>query len=99
MILCFECRRFGWHGYKTFVNRLVTHMKLNFFAAVAMPDFWGPLFVGCVASHFFPDLVKIFDDRFGFGGGLATYPCVVILCTMGSAHVGTHLLVGGPRFW
>jgi len=47
--------------------------------------------VGCAASHLFTDLVKIFDSYFGFGGGLSAYPCVVILCTMGAAHVGKCL--------
>jgi len=60
---------------------------------VIITDFWGPLYVGCAASHFFTDLVKLVDARFGYGGGLATYPCVVILCTMGAAHVGTFLLL------
>jgi H+/Cl- antiporter ClcA len=50
--------------------------------------FWGPLYVGCAASHFLTDAVDLFSARFGFGHSLATYPCVVILCTMGAAHVG-----------
>eukprot|EP00977_Amphora_coffeiformis_P010239 scaffold2376_cov188-Amphora_coffeaeformis.AAC.5 len=49
--------------------------------------FWGPLFVGCAASHFFSDIVNIVANHIGFGRELATYPCLVILCTMGSAHV------------
>ncbi|EEC46046.1 predicted protein [Phaeodactylum tricornutum CCAP 1055/1] len=52
-------------------------------------QFWGPLFVGCSASHLFTDAVNMFADKFGFGQSLAAYPCVVILCTMGSAHVVT----------
>jgi hypothetical protein len=51
--------------------------------------FWGPLFVGCSASHLLTDSVRWFDDKFGFGGSLAAYPCVAILCVMGSAHVVT----------
>jgi H+/Cl- antiporter ClcA len=49
--------------------------------------FWGPLFVGCAASHFFTDVVKIIAKFIGFGGELASYPCLVIICTMGAAHV------------
>jgi hypothetical protein len=53
--------------------------------------FWGPLFVGCSASHLLTDLVNMFADNFGgYGRRLAEYPCVVILCTMGSAHVVTY---------
>lgn len=53
-------------------------------------QFWGPLFVGCVASHLLTDVIELFNSHFGFGHGLATYPCVVILCTMGAAHVGEY---------
>jgi H+/Cl- antiporter ClcA len=55
--------------------------------------FWGPLYVGCAASHLLTDLVKLFDARFGFGGGLGTHPCVVILCVMGAAHVGKWITI------
>jgi H+/Cl- antiporter ClcA len=50
--------------------------------------FWGPLYVGCAASHFLTDVVNLLHDKFGFSTALSAYPCVVILCTMGSAHVG-----------
>lgn len=46
--------------------------------------FWGPLFSGCAASHFLTDLTRLVDSTIGFGGSLAAYPCVTILCTMGS---------------
>ena len=49
--------------------------------------FWGPLFVGCAASHFLTDTVNLFADWTGYGWSLSAYPCVAILCTMGSAHV------------
>ena len=50
--------------------------------------FWGPLFVGCAASHLFTDLINIMADHTGgLGRQLAAYPCLVILCTMGAAHV------------
>lgn len=51
--------------------------------------FWGPLFTGCAAAHFFTDVANLSQKYFGMGGHLAAYPCVVILCTMGSAHVVT----------
>lgn len=56
-------------------------------------QFWGPLFVGCAASHLFTDMVDLFHAHFGFGRGLASYPCVVILCTMAAAHVGKCCLL------
>ena len=49
--------------------------------------FWGPLFVGCAASHFFTDIIDIVAAYIGIGAELAAYPCLVILCTMGAAHV------------
>ena len=51
--------------------------------------FWGPLFTGCIASHFFTDLARMVGKYFGFDPIVATYPCVAILCTMGASHVVT----------
>ena len=58
--------------------------------------FWGPLFVAVIASHFFTDVVNIITNYIGFGHILIAYPCVTILCFMGSAHVVTfraHLAI------
>ena len=60
--------------------------------------FWGPLFIGCAAGHFFTDVMGIFNEWVGLGPSeaLATYPCVAILCIMGSTHVVTfraHLAI------
>jgi Voltage gated chloride channel len=55
-------------------------------------QFWGPLFVGCAASHLFTDAITLFHTYFAFGSGLVTYPCVVVLCTMAAAHVGAFRL-------
>jgi len=49
--------------------------------------FWAPLFVGCSMAHCFTHIMKLCATSFGFGAGLAAYPCVVILCTMASVHV------------
>eukprot|EP00980_Cylindrotheca_fusiformis_P009914 scaffold2194_cov130-Cylindrotheca_fusiformis.AAC.10 len=38
--------------------------------------FWGPLFVGCAASHFFTDLVAIISKTIGITTNLSAYPCV-----------------------
>ena len=59
--------------------------------------FWGPLFVGCAAGHFFTDLMIYVNEWIGLGfEALATYPCVAILCIMGSTHIVTfraHLAI------
>lgn len=52
-------------------------------------QFWGPLYVGCAAAHLLQDVCVGFESRFGFGTALVAHPCVMILCTMGSAHVVT----------
>ena len=51
--------------------------------------FWGPLFVGCAAGHFFSDVVNAIATYAGLQDDQTTfaYPCLVILCTMGAAHV------------
>ena len=49
--------------------------------------FWAPLFAGCAAAHFFTDLISTIASILGFSSNLAAYPCVAILCIMGSAHV------------
>jgi hypothetical protein len=53
-------------------------------------QFWGPLYVGCAAAHLLQDICLWFDSRFSFITILAAHPCVMILCTMGSAHVGKY---------
>jgi H+/Cl- antiporter ClcA len=51
-------------------------------------QFWGPLCVGCSAAHFLSEIFSNIFERFGFGSELAAYPCIAILCTMASTHVG-----------
>jgi Voltage gated chloride channel len=51
-------------------------------------QFWGPLCVGCSAAHFFSEMFSNISGRYGFGSELAAYPCIAILCTMASTHVG-----------
>jgi len=52
--------------------------------------FWGPLYVGCAASHFFVDLWSSFSGLIGFGSVISDYPCVAMICIMGSAHIVTY---------
>jgi Voltage gated chloride channel len=53
-------------------------------------QFWGPLCVGCSAAHFFSAAFTNISERYGFGSELAAYPCIAILCTMASTHVGKY---------
>jgi len=85
------------HGYQNFgvmcsfligaAKVVVTGLSLG--TGIIGGHFWGPLFTGCAASHFLVEGVKEMSTRFGMGGALAAYPCVAILCTMGSTHVVT----------
>lgn len=52
--------------------------------------FWAPLFVGCIASHFFTACANLISNGLlGHPAAIATYPCVAVLCTMGACHVVT----------
>ena len=72
----------------------VTGMSLG--TGIIAGHFWGPLFTGCIASHFFTDFVNLVSRHIGFGASLSAYPCVAILCVMGATHVVTfraHLAI------
>merc|ERR1711957_995600 len=49
--------------------------------------FWGPLYTGAAAAWFVHD---IFRNFFPFLPVLSQYPCIGILCIMGSTHVVTY---------
>lgn len=70
------------------VSKILT-VALSLSTGIVGGQFWGPLFVGCAASHFFTDLMALCKEIFGFGGILSAYPCVAILCIMGSVHTVT----------
>jgi hypothetical protein len=81
-------------GYSMGCSALITIAKivvtgLSLGTGIIGGHFWGPLFTGAAAAHFFSDLVKWLGLRFGLNTSLAAYPCVVILCTMASTHVVT----------
>jgi hypothetical protein len=81
-------------GYSMGCSALITIAKivvtgLSLGTGIIGGHFWGPLFTGAAAAHFFSDLVKWLGARFGMDTSLAAYPCVVILCTMASTHVVT----------
>ena len=72
-------------GFSIGCSMLITVAKivvvgLSLGTGIVGGHFWGPLFVGCSASHLLTDSVNWFADHFGFGRTLAAYPCVVILC-------------------
>jgi len=52
-------------------------------------QFWGPLYVGCAASHFFTDIMGWCSEHLGIGETVSAYPTVAMLCIMGSTHVVT----------
>ena len=64
-------------------------VALSLSTGIVGGQFWGPLFVGCAASHFFTDLMALCKEFVGFGEILSAYPCVAILCVMGSVHTVT----------
>jgi len=84
----------GCSGVIAVSKILVTGLSLG--TGIIGGHFWGPLFTAVAASHFFTDLVGIVSELIGTSGNLAAYPCVVILCFMGSVHVVTfraHLAI------
>jgi H+/Cl- antiporter ClcA len=50
-------------------------------------QFWSPLLVGCAGSHFFSEIMNHLSASFGTSFSLAQYPCVALLCIMGSTYV------------
>jgi H+/Cl- antiporter ClcA len=72
----------------TFAKIVVVGLSLG--TGIIGGHFWGPLFCGCSAAHLFTDVSVWLSKTYGVGASLSSYPCVVILCTMGSAHVVTY---------
>jgi len=83
------------NGFSLECSLLITVSKvvvvgLSLGTGIIGGHFWGPLFIGCSASHFFTGIVDVISKASGgFGKELAAFPCVAILCTMASAHVVT----------
>lgn len=75
-------------GMLAFTKILTIGLSLG--TGICGGHFWGPLYVGCAAGHFFSDIMAIFKDNFKLAAELARFPCVSILCVMGSAHVVTY---------
>ena len=100
-------------AFTIMVTKTIT-IGLSIGTGIIGGHFWGPLFVGCAAGHFFTDLMIIIhgwlDEEWPRWAGimgsqldlaaltepLGMYPCVAMLCIMGSAHVVTfraHLAI------
>ena len=71
-----------------FITKIII-VGLSLGTGICGGHFWAPLFVGCAASHFFTDLMALLSDYIGFGSDLSAYPCLAVLCIMGSTHVVT----------
>ena len=70
------------------VTKLII-VGLSLGTGVCGGHFWAPLFVACASSHFFTDIMAIMTAHLGFGSDISAYPCLAVLCIMGSAHVVT----------
>jgi len=90
-------RGFGMGCAATIAITKTITIGLSIGTGIIGGHFWGPLFIGCAAGHFFTDMMIIFNEWIGIGSeALASYPCVAILCIMGSTHVVTfraHLAI------
>jgi hypothetical protein len=74
-------------GTIAFTKVIVVGISLG--TGICGGHFWAPLFVGCAASHFFTDIMAMFSEYIGYGHDLSSYPCLAVLCIMGSTHVVT----------
>lgn len=82
---------FGMGCASMIVIMKIIAIGLSLGTGITGGQFWGPLYVGCAAAHWLQDVCVWIGSRFGFGVFLTAHPCVMILCTMGSAHVGKFL--------
>jgi hypothetical protein len=73
-------------NFAMFVSTFVC-IGLSVGTGIVGGQFWGPLYVGAVASNFFIDFVKVIHKYIGIGSSLFEHPCIALLCIMGSAHV------------
>jgi hypothetical protein len=74
------------------LTKIVT-IGLSLGTGVCGGHFWGPLYVGAAASHVFVDVVKLFvenESPDSFISHLQGFPCVAMICIMGSSHVVTY---------
>jgi len=72
-------------GIISFAKIVTTGLSLG--TGIIGGHFWGPLYTGAAASWFVHDIFRKF---FPFLPVLSQYPCIGILCIMGSTHVVTY---------
>jgi len=72
-------------GVISFAKIVTTGLSLG--TGIIGGHFWGPLYTGAAAAWFVHD---IFRNFFPFLPVLSQYPCIGILCIMGSTHVVTY---------
>uniref|UniRef100_A0A7S2KZS1 Chloride channel protein n=1 Tax=Leptocylindrus danicus TaxID=163516 RepID=A0A7S2KZS1_9STRA len=77
------------NGILAVVKVIVTGISLG--TGIVGGQFWGPLFVGAAASYCITDILGMIYDYSGlaFFQVVSQYPCVALLCIMGSTHVVT----------
>ena len=75
-------------GLLSFTKILTIGISLG--TGVCGGHFWGPLYVGCAASHFFTDIVALFSEHSILAAKVSHFPCLAVLCVMGSTHVVTY---------
>jgi hypothetical protein len=74
------------------LTKIVT-IGLSLGTGVCGGHFWGPLYVGAAASHVFLDVVEIIvqnESPDSFISHLQGFPCVAMVCIMGSTHIVTY---------
>eukprot|EP00594_Rhizosolenia_setigera_P017662 CAMPEP_0178976438 /NCGR_PEP_ID=MMETSP0789-20121207/23837_1 /TAXON_ID=3005 /ORGANISM="Rhizosolenia setigera, Strain CCMP 1694" /LENGTH=902 /DNA_ID=CAMNT_0020665533 /DNA_START=288 /DNA_END=2996 /DNA_ORIENTATION=- len=79
-------------AFLTLTKILVIGLSLG--TGIVGGHFWGPLYVGAAAARFFTSsmekaVVYIDGEDINYGEVLFKYPCLAIICIMGSAHVVT----------
>lgn len=72
-------------NFSMFVSKYIC-IGLSVGTGIVGGQFWGPLYLGAVASNFFVDLMKLVHKYSGIGSIFFEHPCIAILCIMGSAH-------------
>jgi len=72
-------------NFAMFISKYIC-IGLSVGTGIVGGQFWGPLYLGAVASNFFVDLMKLVHKYSGVGSIFFEHPCIAILCIMGSAH-------------
>uniref|UniRef100_A0A7S3VCX7 Chloride channel protein n=1 Tax=Chaetoceros debilis TaxID=122233 RepID=A0A7S3VCX7_9STRA len=89
--------RAGIEGFSTACAGILSLTKiitigLGLGTGICGGHFWGPLYVGCAASHFFTDIMKVLGAQLDndFLKLTAEFPCVAMICIMACTHIVTY---------